>query len=138
MSCSPSSARSVARRSASTKFRTDWSRAFLAGEDNRFFVHPGVDWQSLTRAVLYLVRTGEKGPGGNTITMQVARTFFLSREKTYIRKLNEILLTLKEEARDAPVTAKVHGLAIEVEAPYVAEMVRAHMEETYGDDVHPA
>ena len=161
--------------------------------------------------------------------MQVARNFFLSREKTYIRKLNEILLALKIEreftkdeilelyvnkiflgqraygvgaaaqvyygvpvteltlpqlamiaglpkapsrfnpianpkqavvrrnyvlrrmleldyiaqdehdaARDAPVTAKVHGLAIEVEAPYVAEMVRAHMEETYGDDVYTA
>ena len=200
-------------------------QAFLAGEDDRFFEHPGVDWQGLTRAVVYLVRTGEKGPGGSTITMQVARNFFLSREKTYIRKLNEILLALKIEreftkdeilelyvnkiflgqraygvgaaaqvyygrpvtelglaqlamiaglpkapsrfnpvanpkqavvrrnyvlrrmlelgyiaqdehdaARDAPVTAKVHGLAIEVEAPYVAEMVRARMEETYGDD----
>ena len=204
-------------------------QAFLAGEDNRFFEHPGVDWQGLTRAVLYLVRTGEKGPGGSTITMQVARNFFLSREKTYIRKLNEILLALKIEreftkdeilelyvnkiflgqraygvgaaaqvyygvpvteltlpqlamiaglpkapsrfnpvanpkqavvrrnyvlrrmleldyiaqdehdaARDALVTAKVHGLAVEVEAPYVAEMVRAHMEEAYGDDVYTA
>ena len=204
-------------------------QAFLAGEDDRFFEHPGVDWQGLTRAVLYLVRTGEKGPGGSTITMQVARNFFLSREKTYIRKLNEILLALKierefskeeilelyvnkiflgqraygvgaaaqvyygrsvteltlsqiamiaglpkapsrfnpvanpeqavarrayvlrrmleldyidqaehDEARDAPVTAKVHGLAIEVEAPYVAEMVRAYMEETYGEGVYTA
>ena len=41
--------------------------------------------------MLYLIRTGEKGPGGSTITMQVARNFFLTREKTYIRKLNEIL-----------------------------------------------
>ena len=204
-------------------------QAFLAGEDDRFFEHPGVDWQGLTRAVLHLVRTGEKGPGGSTITMQVARNFFLTREKTYIRKLNEILLALKiereftkeeilelyvnkiflgqraygvgaaaqvyygqpvtelnlaqlamiaglpkapsrfnpvadpeqavarrayvlrrmlelgwidqaehDEARDAPVTAKVHGLAIEVEAPYVAEMVRAHMEESYGKEVYTA
>ena len=202
-------------------------QAFLAGEDDRYFEHPGVDWQGLTRAVLYLVRTGEKGPGGSTITMQVARNFFLTREKTYIRKLNEILLALKIErefskeeilelyvnkiflgqraygvgaaaqvyyghpvteltlpqlamiaglpkapsrfnpiadpeqavvrrnyvlrrmlelryidqdehdaACDAPVTAKVHGLAVEVEAPYVAEMVRAHMEETYGEDAY--
>ena len=202
-------------------------QAFLAGEDDRYFEHPGVDWQGLTRAVLYLVRTGEKGPGGSTITMQVARNFFLTREKTYIRKLNEILLALKIErefskeeilelyvnkiflgqraygvgaaaqvyygrtvteltlpqlamiaglpkapsrfnpiadpeqavvrrnyvlrrmlelgyidqtehdaARDAPVTAKVHGLAVEVEAPYLAEMVRAHMEETYGEDAY--
>ena len=70
-------------------------QAFLAGEDNRFFEHPGVDWQGLTRAVLYLIRTGEKGPGGSTITMQMARNFFLTREKTYIRRLNEILLALK-------------------------------------------
>ena len=204
-------------------------QAFLAGEDDRYFEHPGVDWQGLTRAVLYLIRTGEKGPGGSTITMQVARNFFLTREKTYIRKLNEILLALKIEreftkeeilelyvnkiflgqraygvgaaaqvyyglpvtelglaqlamiaglpkapsrfnpvadpeqavvrrnyvlrrmlelgyidqgehdaARDAPVTAKVHGLTVEVEAPYVAEMVRAHMEETYGEDAYTA
>ena len=179
---------------------------------------PALPAGGLTRAVLYLVRTGEKGSGGSTITIQVARNFFLTREKTYIRKLNEILLALrieressKEEilelyvnkiflgqrdygvgaaaqvyygrtvteltlpqlamiaglpkapsrfnpiadpdqavmrrnyvlrrmrelgyieqdehdaARDAPVTAKVHGLAVEVEAPYLAEMVRAHM-----------
>ena len=72
-------------------------QAILAGEDDRFFEHAGVDWQGLTRAVLHLVRTGEKGPGGSTITMQVARNFFLTREKTYIRKLNEILLALKIE-----------------------------------------
>ena len=204
-------------------------QAFLAGEDERFYEHPGVDWQGLTRAVLHLLRTGEKGPGGSTITMQVARNFFLSREKTYIRKLNEILLALKiereftkdeilelyvnkiflgqraygvgaaaqvyygrpaaeltlaqlamiaglpkapsrfnpiadpeqavvrrnyvlrrmlelgdidgtehDEARAAPVTAKVHGLAVEVEAPYVAEMARAHMETAYGDDAYTA
>ena len=202
-------------------------QAFLAGEDDRFFEHPGVDWQGLARAVLYLLRTGEKGPGGSTITMQVARNFFLSREKTYIRKLNEILLALKiereftkdeilelyvnkiffgqraygvgaaaqvyygrpvteltyaqlamiaglpkapsrfnpiadpeqavvrrnyilrrmlelgyieraefDEARDAPVTAKIHGFAIDVEAPYVGEMVRAYMERMYGDGAY--
>ena len=43
-----------------------------------------------------------------------------------------------DAARDAPVTARVHGLAIEVEAPYLAEMVRARMEETYGPDVYTA
>ncbi len=72
-------------------------QAVLASEDERFYVHPGVDWQGLTRAVVYLLRTGEKGPGGSTITMQVARNFFLGREKTYVRKLNEILLALKIE-----------------------------------------
>ena len=72
-------------------------KAVLAAEDERFYQHPGVDWQGLTRAVLHLVRTGEKGPGGSTITMQVARNFFLGREKTYVRKINEILLSLKIE-----------------------------------------
>lgn len=72
-------------------------KAVLAAEDARFFEHPGVDYQGLLRAVFYLVRTGEKGQGGSTITMQVARNFFLSREKTYLRKINEIMLALKIE-----------------------------------------
>ena len=202
-------------------------QAFVAGEDDRFYEHPGVDWEGLTRAGWHLLRTGEKGQGGSTITMQVARNFFLGREKTYIRKLNEILLALKiereftkgeilelyankiflgqraygvgaaaqvyygrpiedltlaqlamiaglpkapsrfnpvanpergtirrdyvlgrmfelgyigeaeyDEARNAPVTAKLRGLTVEVEAPYVAEMVRAYMEEAYGADAY--
>ncbi len=72
-------------------------QAILAAEDDRFFEHPGVDYQGLLRAAFHLIRTGEKGQGGSTITMQVARNFFLSREKTYLRKLNEILLALKIE-----------------------------------------
>jgi len=71
--------------------------AVLAAEDDRFFDHHGVDYRGLLRAVVYLLRTGRKGQGGSTITMQVARNFFLSREKTYLRKLNEILLALKIE-----------------------------------------
>ena len=204
-------------------------QAFIAGEDDRFYEHPGVDWEGLLRAALHLVITGEKGPGGSTITMQVARNFFLGREKTYTRKLKEILLALKiesgftkdeilelyvnkiflghraygvgaaaqvyygrpiseltlaqfamiaglpkapsrfnpvtnpqramvrrnyvlrrmlelgyvekadhDEARDAPVSARLHGLTVEVEAPYVAEMVRAYMEGEYGDDAYTA
>lgn len=199
-------------------------KAVLAAEDERYYQHPGVDWQGLLRAVVHLVRTGEKGPGGSTITMQVARNFFLGREKTYVRKINEILLALKIEdelskddilelyfnkiflghraygveaaalvyygkqlddltipqiamiaglpkapsrfnpivnperaktRRDyvlgrmreldaitedeyltavaTPVTAQLHALAVEVEAPYVAEMVRAFAEELLGD-----
>ena len=72
-------------------------KAVLAAEDSRFFEHSGVDYQGLLRAVFYLVRTGEKGQGGSTITMQVARNFFLSREKTYLRKINEIMLAFKIE-----------------------------------------
>ncbi|MDX1513044.1 MAG: penicillin-binding protein 1A [Gammaproteobacteria bacterium] len=202
-------------------------QAVLASEDERFYEHPGVDWQGLTRAVIHLIRTGEKGPGGSTITMQVARNFFLGREKTYVRKLNEILLALKierelskgeilelylnkiflghraygvgaaaqvyygkplaelelaqvamiaglpkapsrfnpivnperavarrnyvlgrmrelnfitqaqhDQAASAPVNASVHGLAVEVNAPYVAEMARVFMEKRLGDDAY--
>ena len=72
-------------------------QAFLAAEDDRFFEHPGVDIQGLLRAGVELLRTGEKRQGGSTITMQVARNFFLTTEKTYLRKLNEILLAFKIE-----------------------------------------
>ncbi len=203
------------------------TEAFLAAEDDRFYQHPGVDWQGIVRAALHLLRTGNKGQGGSTITMQVARNFFLSREKTYLRKLNEILLALKierelskqeilelylnkiylghraygigaaaevyygvpinrltlpqlamiaglpkapssmnpvtaparaiarrnyvlgrmhelgyidqqhyDEAIKAPVTARLHAQRIEVEAPYVAEMVRTRMVKDYGDEAY--
>lgn len=72
-------------------------QAFLAAEDDRFYQHPGVDYQGLLRAVYSLATTGEKSQGGSTITMQVARNFFLSREKTYLRKLNEIILAMQME-----------------------------------------
>lgn len=209
------------------QFPKDLVHAFLAAEDNRFFEHPGVDYQGLLRAAAHLIRTGERGQGGSTITMQVARNFFLSREKTYTRKLNEILLSLKIErelskeeilelylnkiylgkraygaaaaaqiyygmelekltlpqlamiaglpkapstynpiinperatlrrnyvlrrmreldyisdeeyqaAVAAPVTASLHTLNTELDAPYVAEMVRAEMLERYGTDAY--
>ncbi len=202
-------------------------QAVIAAEDERFFQHPGVDWQGLVRAAAYLVRTGEKGPGGSTVTMQVARNFFLGREKTYERKIKEILLALNIERRlskeeilelyfnkiffghraygvgaatevyygrpleelnlaqiamlaglpkapsrfnpivnperaivrrdyvlgrmhelgfidaeahaaavAAPVSARLHGLKVEVEAPYAAEMVRAALEEELGEDAY--
>ena len=202
-------------------------QAFIAAEDDRFFDHPGVDWQGLVRAAISLARTGEKKQGGSTITMQVARNFFLSREKTYMRKLNEIFLAIKIEreltkneilelylnkiylgqraygvgaaaqvyygtgitnlnlaqhamlaglpkapsrtnpvtspeqavqrrsyvlrrmleldyidqdrfleADSAPVTASLHSPSIDLEAPYVAEMVRKHLVEEYGDDTY--
>jgi len=72
-------------------------QAFIAAEDQRFYIHPGVDYQGIIRAVWHLVRTGEKGPGGSTITMQLARNLFLTRDRTYIRKLREILLALRIE-----------------------------------------
>lgn len=72
-------------------------KAVLAAEDDRFYEHPGVDYQGILRAAWHLVTTGQKTQGGSTITMQVARNFFLGREKTYLRKLTEIMLSLKIE-----------------------------------------
>jgi penicillin-binding protein 1A len=71
--------------------------AFIAGEDARFYEHPGVDYQGLTRAVITLATTGEKSVGGSTITQMLARNFFLSLEKTFSRKTREIFLALKIE-----------------------------------------
>ncbi len=69
--------------------------ALLATEDQRFFEHSGVDVMGLGRATLRMIKTGTKSQGGSTITMQVARNFFLSRKKTFLRKFNEILLAIK-------------------------------------------
>lgn len=202
-------------------------KAFLAAEDDRFYEHPGVDWQGILRAAINLIRTGEKSQGGSTITMQVARNFFLSREKSYLRKVNEIFLSFKieselskdeilelylnkiylgqraygiaaaaqvyygadiselslaqmaviaglpkapsttnpvsapdralkrrnyvlgrmliqqyisqaehDEAVDAPITASLHSPDIQVEAPYIAEMVRKFLTEEYGEEAY--
>ena len=71
--------------------------AFLAAEDDHFFEHSGIDVPGLMSAAVELVVTGKKRRGASTITMQVARNFFLSTEKTYWRKLTEILLAFKIE-----------------------------------------
>ena len=71
--------------------------AFIAGEDARFYKHPGVDYQGISRAVWTLATTGEKTIGGSTITQMLARNFFLGFEKTYARKIREIFLALKIE-----------------------------------------
>lgn len=69
--------------------------AVLATEDQRYFQHPGIDIPGLARAGIKLLMTGRKEQGGSTITMQVARSFYLTRHKTFGRKLREILLALK-------------------------------------------
>ena len=203
--------------------------AFIAAEDDRFYTHPGVDWQGILRAAINLAKTGEKTQGGSTITMQVARNFFLSREKSYIRKINEIFLALKierelskdeilelylnkiylgqraygigaaaqvyygstvqnlnlaqmamiaglpkapsasnpisfperalrrrgyvldrmltlgyinQQEHDAamamPLSASLHSPDVEIEAPYIAEMVRQYLLEHYGEDAYTA
>ncbi len=77
----------------------DFIHAILAAEDARYFEHHGVDVKGLTRAAVELVSTGSIQSGGSTITMQVAKNYFLSSEKTFLRKFNEILLALKMEQR---------------------------------------
>ena len=71
--------------------------AILAAEDDNFLHHHGVDPTSLVRAVSELITTGQPRTGGSTITMQVAKNFFLTNERVFSRKLNEILLALQIE-----------------------------------------
>ncbi len=71
--------------------------AFVAGEDKRFYDHPGIDYQGITRAVWTLATTGEKSIGGSTITQILARNVFLTLDKTFTRKIKEIFLALKIE-----------------------------------------
>lgn len=197
--------------------------AILSAEDDNFFNHYGVDPLGLLRAGSQILTSGQIQSGGSTITMQVARNFFLSMEQTFTRKFNEILLALEiehelskeeilelyankiylgkraygiqaaaniyydkdiselnlaqlamiaglpkapsafnpinnpsralerrdwilgrmrllgyiseQEFRSAvsePITAEEHGSTIEVQAPYVAEMVRAEMVDRFG------
>ena len=72
-------------------------QAILAAEDDRFYQHSGVDFLGILRAAGANLATGGKRQGASTITMQVARNFFLTREKTISRKLYEILLAFKIE-----------------------------------------
>lgn len=69
--------------------------AVLATEDVRFYSHSGVDFIGVLRAIKAVLESGRKVQGASTITMQVARNFFLTSKKTYSRKLKEILLALK-------------------------------------------
>jgi penicillin-binding protein 1A len=75
----------------------DFINAILAAEDDNFYNHRGVDLPGLMRAAVELVLSGEIQSGGSTITMQLARNFFLSTEQSFIRKFNEILLALRIE-----------------------------------------
>ncbi len=206
---------------------TDLVRAFQAAEDSRFFEHIGIDFKGLSRAAFQLVTSGHIQSGGSTITMQVAKNFFLSRERTFNRKFIEILLALRiereltkeeifelyinkiylgqraygieaaagvyygssiqgltlaqmatiaglpkapstdnpirnpqraierrnwilqrmhnlgyisdqafEEASAAPATARYHGADIELNAPYVAEMVRSELFERFDEELY--
>lgn len=75
----------------------DFIYALLAAEDDNFANHYGVDPGSLVRAAAQILKTGRIQTGGSTITMQVAKNFFLSSERSFSRKANEILLALQIE-----------------------------------------
>ena len=75
----------------------DLINAFLAAEDDQFYQHNGVDIKGLLRAASQLLKSGSIQSGGSTITMQVARNFFLTRQQTFSRKLNEIFLAIQIE-----------------------------------------
>ena len=201
--------------------------ALLASEDDSFFDHYGIDVKGLLRATLELILSGEKKSGGSTITMQVAKNYHLSNEKTFTRKIKQILLAIRLEqeftkqeiielyvnkvflgkraygfeaaaqvyygkhlnelsiaqtamvaglpqapsannpissprkaknrrnyvlkrmaelgkitqqeyalAESEPITARYHGPTSDISAPYVAEIARKYMEETYGDKAY--
>ena len=201
--------------------------ALIAAEDENFFSHPGIDIKGLARAAYELITTGKKRSGGSTLTMQVAKNYYLSSEKTFTRKFTEILLALHieqetskqeilelyvnkvflgkraygvaaaaqvyygkpmhelslaqlamiaglpqapsaanpinnpqrarhrrnyvlarmfvtgfisqaefDEAGAEPVSAKFHGLASQISAPYIAEMVRSEMLKRYPADLY--
>jgi len=203
--------------------------AFISAEDRRFFAHPGIDYQGILRSFLRLIRSGEISGGGSTLTQQLARDYFLSREQLFTRKLREAFLAYKieqeftkeqimalflnkmffgqraygvaaaaqvyfdkglsdiniaeaatlagvlpapsrynpvsssinatvrrdyvlgrmedlgyitaadyEAALAMPMESQLHGAAIELNAPYVAEMVRRDMLNRFGDDTYSA
>ncbi len=72
-------------------------QAFLAAEDDKFFQHKGLNYQAIFRAALANLRAGRAEQGASTITQQVAKTFFLRKEKTLIRKIREAMLAFKLE-----------------------------------------
>jgi penicillin-binding protein 1A len=72
-------------------------QAVLAAEDDRFFEHPGVDWQGVLRAVIVAATTMELSQGGSTLTQQLVRTTLITKEKQLRRKLREIFLALSLE-----------------------------------------
>ncbi|OZI48442.1 penicillin-binding protein 1A [Bordetella genomosp. 4] len=73
-------------------------QAMLAAEDDDFYSHGGIDWMGMARAMLTNLVHMSKSQGASTITMQAARNFYLSSDKTYLRKFYELLLTFKIES----------------------------------------
>lgn len=73
--------------------------AILAVEDRKFYEHHGIDPEAIVRAFLVNMQNGEIQQGGSTITQQLVKNLFLTEERTYQRKVEELVLTLFTEAR---------------------------------------
>ena len=72
-------------------------KAFVAAEDSRFWEHDGLDGWSIARAAFNNLRSGRRSQGGSTITQQVTRALLLTREKSYLRKMAEAVLSFRLE-----------------------------------------
>ena len=73
-------------------------RAVIASEDARFTEHEGVDWEAIEKAYKENLRRGKPARGGSTITQQLAKNLFLSPERSYLRKVQELMITYMIEA----------------------------------------
>jgi penicillin-binding protein 1A len=87
-------------------------QAFIAAEDDRFFEHHGFDYQGILRSALVNVVKGSRAQGASTITMQTARNMFLSQDRTWRRKLQEVFLTYRLEKEFSK--AEILGLYLNV------------------------
>jgi len=81
------------------KLPKDLVNAIIAIEDDQFYSHRGINIRRVFGALFANIRTGRRGQGASTITMQLARTLFTGREKTWARKIKESWLSLKIEKR---------------------------------------
>jgi monofunctional glycosyltransferase len=76
---------------------TPVKRAVIAAEDSGFAFHDGVDWESIEKAARENIRRGQVRRGGSTITMQLAKNLFLSSDRSYVRKAQELVITMMLE-----------------------------------------
>jgi penicillin-binding protein 1A len=112
----------------------DYINAILAAEDDQFYAHNGVSIKGLMRAASQLLQSGHIKTGGSTITMQVARNFFLTRNQTFARKFNEILLALEIEQK----LSKAEILELYVNKIYLGNRaygIQASAQVYYGKDI---
>ena len=110
--------------------------AILAAEDDGFYSHFGVDIFGVIRAAFSNITSGGRGQGASTITMQVARNYFLSRDRTFIRKFNEILLAIEIEMADFRGLAEARGFTeggvLKAKAGQIVEWLKADFDLGHG------